>query len=241
MGAGTVTHLLLANEAHNLVLAFIESPLTERLLDPTKCDGEKKTIPIIAAKVRAEAVLLALADIYPDKLAINAQDAQDRTVMHYCFGLGLIEAARRYMELEPNLEIRDHKGQNVQDYLNLSSEETDDSLRSIEIHPQRDAGARRNHIIGQIKGSLPVLIDGRPQLVTRANFTDRLTIAAYEQFGIEGVQLIAKQSRLRGISLQHEISVQRTQLKYEYDSGLLVPKKGIRRPKRTPRRHRTLG
>jgi len=221
---GTILHAMLANEHLDEALAYVQLPSVQRWLEPAKRDGEKKTTPIIAAKVRAEAVLLALADLYPNKLAINAQDDQGCTVMHYIYGLGLTKVAYRYAELDPNMDIKDNKGRKPVDYLDLTPRETADILYSIEIHPYRDAGAQRNAIIGQKIGARPVLIDDKPQLMATENFTGQLLDEAYAQFGEEGLHLLnEQQSRLCHISVLEDVLENRAKLRHDHKNGLIAP------------------
>jgi hypothetical protein len=234
MRTGTLTHQMLANEQFDKVVTLIKSPFARKVLDFTKRDGEDKTIPIMAAKVRAEKVLLALADRHYsyeedsyDKLALDARDDQGRTVMHYIFALGLLEAARRYIKYNPNLEIKDNQGHTAKDCLSLSEEETREILLSIELHPDRDAAAFRNAIQGE-EGQ-PVLIDQCPILSIKDNFTYALTTAARKQFGEKGLKFVKLQKkRMQGISLLDEVLQSREQLKNEFENGLLAPKKGQR-------------
>ena len=221
---GTFVHIMLANELFKGARDAIRLPLMRKQFDPSSIDGEKKTIPIIAAKVRAETFLLELANLYPGKLALDAQDENGRTVMHYCFGLGLIKAAQRYTDLGASLDIEDQNGRTPIDYLNLSPEETSEILRSIEIYPGRDVSARRNAILGQAEGSIAVRISGKPQLATRNNYTRELSEAAYAQFGEAGMRYIAEQHRrLRGLSVLEDILEKRAELRSQYERGLLVP------------------
>ncbi|HVY13070.1 MAG TPA: hypothetical protein VHB73_05845 [Alphaproteobacteria bacterium] len=218
---GTLTHVMLANEHIEETLAFLQA--TKGKLDPTKRDGQKKTIPIIAAKVRAEPVLLALADLYPQNLALHAQDEQGCSVLHYCFGLGLAEAVRRYADLGARLDLPDNKGRTPVDYLDLPAEDVGEILRSIEIHPGRDAGAWRNAILGQLTNEA-VLIEDKPVLARAENFTPEISNAALAQFGEAGVQLVAQQKQaMQGVSVLEEVINRRAGLKREYEAGLIVP------------------
>jgi hypothetical protein len=224
---GTIGHLMLANEHYDEALAYVKSPDARPILDPARRDGEDKTLPIIAAKMRAEDVLIALADLYPEKLDLNARDEDGRTVMHICFGLGLRRAAARLMELNPDMEIVDNKGRNPGAYLNLSPQETSNLLKSIELHPDRDAGAWRNAIVGNEKAFLPVLINNRPVLATKQNMGDpNVERKALAQFGEAGVEVVRTQRMLmKGMSLLDSVLKDRAALKRDFESGLLTPSK----------------
>lgn len=220
---GTALHVRLANEDHDQALAILRSSLVRDTLNPSLLDGEKKTISIIAAKVRSEAVLLELANLYPTKLAIDAQDDQGCTVLHYCFGLGLIEATRRYMALEPNLTLKDNKGRTAPDYLKLSPEETGNILKSIEIHPGRDAGAIKNSILVSIDNFETLVVNDVPQLATASNFK-LVAPLIIQLLGDKGRKIIEEQQRLlRGISLLEDILIKRTALETEFNQNLIVP------------------
>jgi hypothetical protein len=224
--AGTALHIILADENEDQALEVLRSPFTQGKIDPRAYDGELKTITMIAAKVRAEKVLLALADLYPKKLGLDMQDDQGRTGMHDCFALGLCDAACRYMELGARIDIKDKiRGLTAVDCLDLSREETSAILRSIEIHPDRDANAKYNAILGCKKGFRNVLIDGKAQLCVAENFTEGLYAAAFAQFGNDGLTLCREQKdRLCGVALIDKVLAQREQLKTVYESGHLYPR-----------------
>jgi len=231
---GTVLHLLLANEWLDKATDFLN--LTKGLLDPSVCDGEKKTVPIIAAKVHAEAILLLLADLYPDNLALNTQDNQGRTVMHYCCALGLIEAAHRYADLGADLKIQDLKLRTPLDYLALSDHETFDILYSIEIHGDRDSNAKRNAIMVRRDYGFGIKVNGAPVLARVENFTDELFVAARLEAGEEGVAIVEEQRRLMsGLSLIESVAIKRKELKQQFDDGIIVPRTGTIKNAGSPR------
>jgi len=221
--AGTVCHIILANERVQKSIEFLEA--TQPRLEPSITDCEGKTIPIIAAKVRNEKFLLRLADMYPpEKLALNAQDENGCGLLHYCHALGLIEATTRYVDLGADINIVDNKGHSPRDYLNLSPEETSAILRSIEIHADRDSSVEHNAIVGEPERRPPVLVNGQPQLAINANFNEGLMVAAEQQFGKTGKSLVEQQQKaMTGISLLEAIMANRRQIEHNYANGVLIP------------------
>jgi hypothetical protein len=219
---GTFLHVLIANELHDQAIRALRE-LTGSF-NPALTDGERKTLAVAAAKARAEEALLEMADLYPEtSLALDAQDEHGRTVMHYCFGLGLINASRKLAGLGADLAKQDHQGRTPVDYLNLAPQEIREILLSIEVHPDRDAGAWHNAIRLDRNGQ-SVLVNNRPVLATRENFTDTVFAVAERQAPKEGRKTVQAQlSALKDCSVLDEVIKNRDIIRQELDSGRLAP------------------
>jgi hypothetical protein len=216
---GTPLHVMLAAEALPAALDFVQSPVTAGRLKPYNTDGQRKTIAITAAKVRAEDVLLALADRYPETLALDAYDADGRTALHYCIALGLDRAADRLMAIGADPESADSQGRTPIDYLRLPRIETDYMLRGIGIDPDRDARAEQNFIVGGTIGRPPVLHGHLPFPARRQSFTPQVFSAALAQFGELGVKVVREQEvRMSGQSLLDVIFEKRLALAKELNA-----------------------
>ncbi len=215
---GTALHLILAYEHFDTASTYLE--VTRGKLDLSITDGERKTIPILAAKLGAESILIQLARLYPGQLSLTAQDNEGRTAAHYCFILGLERAIPFYMNADVQ-NIRDIYGRTPEDYLKIpdAREEISRVLSSIEIDSSRDAGAFFNAVAGNRSGR-SIIIQGEARTTVRENFTDDLKRAAHAAFGDTGLAYIERQfQQLRGKSLLQEIIERRSALAAAYTPG----------------------
>jgi len=235
---GTFSHILLANEQSDVMLWCIDR-LGNRLAVAPR-DEEGKTLLIIAAKVRAERVLLKLlhsCNLESDGAnpIIDAQDTNGCTTLHYCMALGLKTAAKALISQGANLAVTDNQGRTALDYLDLKPTQIANILRSIEIHPERDACAERNAlsfpntaVSEEIQKKYPMLgrfnleINGHQIVATKKNIDDTALSAAYQQYGKNAQTYLREQKKnLAGKSLLRHIQEEVGKLKEIF--SYLVP------------------
>lgn len=142
-GSGTPLHIYLANEQFDLALHLIK--LCKNKLNLSARDKEHKTPLIIAAKVRAEQVVIELLP-YLNKDTINLKDKDGRTALHYAIILGCPKAVQALINKGAKADIRDRFSKTALDCINFNSMQTEAVLKSIEIDQRRAENSSSNGV-----------------------------------------------------------------------------------------------
>lgn len=149
--------MLLINEAYREVLFLIEHAHQNALnLDYRIADSQGKTPLIMASKMRSLDVvsqLLRETERGYD-VAIDAQDCEGNSALHYACMLGSISTVELLLRYGANPNIRNRSGRIPLDYTDYVAKLAADrdlihsTLISVAIEPTRDEHAKRNTLNG---------------------------------------------------------------------------------------------
>ncbi len=168
MPIGTPLHLFIANESFSLVSTLIE--LAHDKIDINIKDGEQKAPLLLAAKIRSSRIVSLILETFPKRVDVNTVDAKKRTPLHFACAYGDREMAQLLVTAGADVNAQDHRGNTPLHYACAKLNSVRAMLESIEIHPDRDAGASRNAIVDSLYNPIQVSGEAKALLSTKANF-----------------------------------------------------------------------
>ncbi len=173
MDQGTVLHTFIAKETFDInekhpVPTFLINCLGRYNYDWNTRNLAGETPLIMAAKVRASKLvkqLIAKIKQEGKKIDLNLQDKEGRTAFHISCALGDFESAKALSTAGASFEVHAKQGKLSFDYLTLDEASTRKILEEIQIDPNRDEWAIKNHIVDTNYNPLKILRDKSPSVM----------------------------------------------------------------------------
>lgn len=145
----TPLHILIANEDHESALYLLQ--IAGDKIKYSITDSEGKTPLIIAAKINSTEVAgEIIRQMKNDLSALNAQDNQGMTALHYACLYGNEELAHLLLGQGAAVHLKNSEGRTAIDCLGADSRKIKQALESISIDPDRDEKSTQNNFIDNL-------------------------------------------------------------------------------------------
>lgn len=165
----TPLHLIIVNEQHKNAEFLINSAKEKQIIiDYSVQDSQGKTTLILAAKMRATAMISFIIDNIPEEkreTVLNIQDEQGNTALHYAMLLGDVESSIKLLALGASRDLENINGCTPIDLLGSTyTASIENTLESVCIDPKRDEKALMNFITTELLAAPFVIKHPRPDV-----------------------------------------------------------------------------